>query len=67
MPDSAKGYLGYVLSHSNDPQILPLIEAAVEARTDLNPILRNNRCCLGWLRRIELSSTAFFCFLAPSA
>ncbi|GAB4820070.1 hypothetical protein N2152v2_007116 [Parachlorella kessleri] len=43
VPDTAKGYLGYVLSHSNDPQILPLIEAAVEARTDLNPILRNNR------------------------
>ena len=33
----------YVLSHSNDPQILPLIEAAVEARTELHPVLRNNR------------------------
>jgi hypothetical protein len=51
VPDSAKGYLGYVLSHSNDPQILPLIEAAVEARTDLHPTLRNNRCAGHGCRR----------------
>ncbi|KAL4448876.1 hypothetical protein ABPG77_007593 [Micractinium sp. CCAP 211/92] len=43
VPAGAKGYLGYVLSHSNGPEILPLMEAAVEARTELQPVLRNSR------------------------
>ena len=43
VPDSAKGYLGYVLSHAGDAAILPLIEAAVEARTELAPALRKSR------------------------
>eukprot|EP00887_Chlorella_sp_A99_P007269 scaffold2.g7269.t1 len=43
IPDSAKGYLGYVLGHAGDSAILPLIEAAVEARTELAPVLRSSR------------------------
>lgn len=41
---AAKGYLGYVLSHAQDSQILPLIENAVECRTELAPCLSGNRC-----------------------
>lgn len=26
VPSGAKGYLGYVLSHSNGPEILPIME-----------------------------------------
>mmetsp|Transcript_20854 Transcript_20854/g.62756 ORF Transcript_20854/g.62756 Transcript_20854/m.62756 type:complete len:1085 (+) Transcript_20854:1468-4722(+) len=40
---AAKGYLGYVLSHAQDSQILPLIENAVECRTELAPCLSGNR------------------------
>lgn len=43
---SAKGYLGYVLSHQKDSQILPLVENAVECRTELTPSLPGDRCCL---------------------
>ncbi len=43
IPNSARGYLGYVLSHLGDSQILPLMEAAVEARTELAPMLPGNR------------------------
>jgi hypothetical protein len=41
---SAKGYLGYVLSHQKDSQILPLVENAVECRTELGPLLSGDRC-----------------------
>lgn len=40
---AAKGYLGYVMSHQNDSQILPLIENAVECRTELAHALPGNR------------------------
>ena len=43
VPDAARGYLGYVLSHLGDSQILPLMEAAVEARAELAPVLAGNR------------------------
>ena len=43
LPDNAKGYLGYVLSHQFDSQILPLIENAVEARTELQQASKGNR------------------------
>jgi alpha-glucan,water dikinase len=43
LPGSARGYLGYVTSHINSPQILPFIEAAVEARTEIAPVLAGNR------------------------
>ncbi|PRW33076.1 alpha-glucan water chloroplastic [Chlorella sorokiniana] len=43
VPASAKGYLGYVLAHSNGPEILPIMEAAVEARAELLPVLRSSR------------------------
>ncbi|KAL4422809.1 hypothetical protein ABPG75_009006 [Micractinium tetrahymenae] len=43
VPGGAKGYLGYVLSHSNGSEILPIMEAAVEARAELQPVLRNSR------------------------
>ena len=35
LPSSVKEHLGYVLSHTQDHIILPLIENAVEARTEL--------------------------------
>lgn len=35
IPGNARGYLAYVMSHLGDSQILPLMEAAVEARTEL--------------------------------
>jgi hypothetical protein len=40
---SAKGFLGYVLSHQKDSQILPLVENAVECRTELAPQLSGDR------------------------
>ena len=43
LPGAAKGYLGYVLGHVSDPAVLPLIEAAVETRTELLPALGANR------------------------
>lgn len=43
VPGSAKGYLGYVLAHSNGNEILPIMEAAVEARTELQQVLRKSR------------------------
>ena len=43
VPDAARGYLGYVLSHLGDSQILPLMEAAVEARAELAPVMTGNR------------------------
>lgn len=39
IPAGARGYLGYVMSHLGDSQILPLMEAAVEARMELAPAL----------------------------
>lgn len=56
LPGNAKGYLGYVLSHQFDSQILPLIENAVEARTELQQASKGNRSC----------STAGFALFAQS-
>ncbi|GMH39379.1 hypothetical protein BSKO_07277 [Bryopsis sp. KO-2023] len=42
IPGSAQGHLGYVLSHLGDPQILPFMEAAVEARMELNSVVAGN-------------------------
>ena len=52
MPGGVKGYLGYVLAHQGDHIILPLIENAVEARTELHSAISGNRCaccvdCMG--------------------
>lgn len=38
LKDQTKGLVGFVLAHMNDPQVLPLIEAAVEARAQLDDI-----------------------------
>lgn len=43
LPAGARGYLGYVLGHLADPQVLPFMEAAVEARTELAEHLSGNR------------------------
>jgi len=43
IPPSAKSYLGYVLGQQNSNNILPLMESAVECRTDLNGILGDHR------------------------
>ena len=43
VPGAIKGHLGYVLSHQQDHNILPLIENAVEARTELASALAGNR------------------------
>ena len=43
VPGAIKGHLGYVLSHQADHNILPLIENAVEARTELAGALAGNR------------------------
>lgn len=43
LPGNAKGFLGYVLSHQQDSQILPLIENGVEARTELQQGIKGNR------------------------
>jgi hypothetical protein len=51
VPGGAKPYLGHVLSHANSPDILPLLEAAVEARTELLPALRSSRCAPPGARR----------------
>lgn len=42
LPEAAKGYLGYVLGHLQG-QVLPLITAAVEARTDIHSAMKGNR------------------------
>ena len=44
LPSNAKGYLGYVLAHRSDAQILPLIENAVECRTEITQAMTGNRC-----------------------
>eukprot|EP00882_Tetradesmus_deserticola_P034238 GHRQ01039206.1.p1 GENE.GHRQ01039206.1~~GHRQ01039206.1.p1 ORF type:complete len:161 (-),score=28.98 GHRQ01039206.1:326-808(-) len=43
LPGGARDYLGYVTSHINSPQILPFLEAAVEARTEISQSLVGNR------------------------
>lgn len=43
LPGSAKGFVGYVLSHQGDHVILPLIENAVAARAEIAPALAGNR------------------------
>lgn len=35
LPGKARGWLGYVLAHLGDAQVLPLMEAAVEARSEI--------------------------------
>lgn len=43
LPGSAKGFVGYVLTHQGDHVILPLIENAVAARAELAASLPGNR------------------------
>ena len=43
LPGAVKGYLGYVLGHAQDHILLPLMENAVEARTELNAAMTGNR------------------------
>lgn len=43
LPGSAKGFLGYVLTHQGDHVILPLIENAVAARAELASSVAGNR------------------------
>ena len=43
VPESARGYLGYVLGHVGDSQVLPLMEAAVEARSEIHSSISGNR------------------------
>ena len=35
MPQGAKDHLGYVLGHQGDHEVLPLMQNAVEARTEI--------------------------------
>lgn len=42
LPGSAKGYVGYVLSHQGDHVILPLIESGVAARAEIASALSGN-------------------------
>ena len=46
MPQGAKDHLGYVLGHQGDHEVLPLMQNAVEARTELaqSGQLAGNRC-----------------------
>ena len=48
MPQGAKDHLGYVLGHQGDHEVLPLMQNAVEARTELaqSGQLAGNRCTL---------------------
>ena len=46
LPGSAKGFVGYVLTHQGDHVILPLIENAVAARAELAASLPGNRSVL---------------------
>ena len=43
LPGSAKGFVGYVLTHQGDHVILPLIENAVAARAELASALSGNK------------------------
>ncbi|MEW5309696.1 MAG: hypothetical protein WDW38_001561 [Sanguina aurantia] len=43
IPGAARGYLAYVMSNLGSSQVLPFLEAAVEARTELAPFLAGNR------------------------
>lgn len=43
LPGGARGYLGYVTTHINSPQILPFLEAAVEARAEIAHAVVGNR------------------------
>eukprot|EP00891_Asterochloris_glomerata_P007880 jgi/Astpho2/7880/e_gw1.00117.125.1_t len=44
LPGNAKGYLGYILTHQFDSQLLPLVENAVEARTEISEACKGHRC-----------------------
>ena len=52
LPGAVKGYLGYVQAHQGDHIILPLVENAVEARTELAGSLSGNRCAQ-WARLLS--------------
>lgn len=39
---NTKGLVGYILAHLNDPQVLPLVEACVEARAQIQPLIYQN-------------------------
>jgi len=43
VPSSVKSYLGFVMARANSSEILPLMEAAVEARTEINSYLGDHR------------------------
>ena len=43
VPGSAKSYLGFVLGQQNSSNVLSLIEAAVECRTEINGMLGDHR------------------------
>ena len=43
IPSSSKSYLGYVLGQQGSGNILPLMESAVECRTDINGMLGDHR------------------------
>jgi len=43
IPSSSKSYLGYVLGQQGSSNILPLMESAVECRTDINGMLGDHR------------------------
>lgn len=51
VPQGAKDHLGYVLGHQGDHEVLPLIQNAVEARTEIaqRGQLSGNRWALGAL------------------
>ena len=59
LPGAVKGYLGYVLGHAKDHIILPLMENAVEARTELNAAMTGNRRA----RHIHPPPTIVTCFV----
>lgn len=44
LPQAVKEHLGYVLTHAQDHIMLPLMENAVEARTELQQHCIGNRC-----------------------
>lgn len=43
VPSSVKSYLGFVMARADSNEILPLMEAAVEARTEINSLLGDQR------------------------
>ena len=60
LPGSAKGSLGYVLSHQSDHVILPLIENAVAARAEIASSLPGNRYTLTHMTIIIITTVLYF-------